>query len=81
MNWTDPMQAPPEFNPMRFPPCRCKRCVQPPGDEAETAETAEPAEADPAARQPAPVDPRPCYVRCPMLACGRLHELGPGMAE
>ncbi|MGW1460417.1 hypothetical protein ACWD6T_19180 [Streptomyces albidoflavus] len=63
---------------MRFPPCRCKRCVQPPGDEAEPAETAE---ADPAARQPAPVDPRPRYVRCPMLACGRLHELGPGMAE
>ncbi|MEU5500860.1 hypothetical protein [Streptomyces albidoflavus] len=55
--------------------------MQPPGDEAETAETAEPAEADPAARQPAPVDPRPRYVRCPMLACGRLHELGPGMAE
>ncbi|OWA06422.1 hypothetical protein B9W68_18340 [Streptomyces sp. CS227] len=71
------MQAPPEFNPMRFPPCRCKRCVQPPGDEAEAAE---PAEADPAARQPAPVDPRRC-VRCPMLACGRLHELGPGMTE
>ncbi len=63
---------------MRFPPCRCKRCVQPPGDEAEAAE---PAEADPAAPQPAPVDPRPRYVRCPMLGCGRLHELGPGMAE
>ncbi|WDV32589.1 hypothetical protein OIM90_18705 [Streptomyces sp. AD16] len=52
--------------------------MQPPGDEAEAAE---PAEADPAAPQPAPVDPRPRYVRCPMLGCGRLHELGPGMAE
>ncbi|MGW5391175.1 hypothetical protein [Streptomyces koyangensis] len=38
MTWTDPMHAPPEFNPMRFPPCRCERCAQAPGDEDEPAE-------------------------------------------
>ncbi|MFP3119930.1 hypothetical protein ACPCK9_02280 [Streptomyces koyangensis] len=72
---TDPMQAPPEFNPMRFPPCRCERCVPRQGDEEESAE------AESEAQQPAPVEPQPRYVRCPMLACGRLHELGPDVAE
>ncbi|MEU0125202.1 hypothetical protein ABZ114_26580 [Streptomyces albidoflavus] len=34
-------------------------------------------EPDQAGHRPRPSPPPPGYVRCPMLGCGRLHELPP----